>query len=442
MATDDSEEVCDVRFLGPTLVSAISSFALFLDANWDMNLYHIMFRMFLLLLMPWLTIFIAVHNMVTVMAMRQSLQRDLCDPHIVSIMTLCPLFIRAPMPLARDSLDFIADLDQVLKEEVETLHPLILQPSAAGCRLDDGGDVQVGSEEGEGEDGELIHVKVGLGEEPFDDDYDVMEIGARLLIRERVVCREFNERRALMEVRVAPSYGQASLLESKGTFQVVVAGVQACGYVAGVVQRLVRRAAVSPIEALTAFVSLLVIMQVPMQQMVCGDYRRPLMLSLDRSQFRAWLQVRSRRHQDSYPHRRWTVVGLALAVAVSVVVSVPAIYFGVHFLHTCKAPDKHWKMPHCFVLAFCFLGAGNLWLIRLAVTILRSDPTIRPCFSFLQRLRPPGSPFVSVMDLLYLSLFCFSFAFALWVTVSRWDKLFNRATMGKDWFAWIIPHVN
>ncbi|MCO5594649.1 hypothetical protein L7F22_048682 [Adiantum nelumboides] len=385
--------------------------------------------------------------MVTVMAMRQSLQRDLCDPRIVPIMTLCPLFIRAPMPFARDSLDFIADLDQVLKEEVEMLHPLILQPSAAGGRLDDGdnaGDVQVGSEEGEGEDGELIHVKVGLGEEPFGDDYDVMEIGARLLIRERVVCREFNERRALMEVGVAPSYGQAALLESKGTFQVVVAGVQACGYVAGVAQRLVRRAAVSPIEALTAFVSLLVIMQVPVQLMVCGDYRRPLMLSLDRSQFRAWLQVRSRRRQDSYPHRRWTVVGLALAVAVSVVVSVPAIYFGVHFLHTCKAPGKHWKMPHCSVSAFCFLGAGNLWLIRFAVTILRSDPTIRPCFSFLQRqLRPPGGRhFVSVMDLLYLCLFCFSPAFALWATVSRWDKLFNRATMGKDWFAWIIPHVN
>eukprot|EP00250_Pteridium_aquilinum_P020661 c24900_g1_i3 orf=110-433(+) len=99
------------RSLKQALISAVSTFALFVAANcWEMSflvgdpslvdlLPRILHAMFVFAL-PAFTLYLSMWNAAQVWAVKRSLQHKMSPQHVddgsIAILTLCPIFIRIP----------------------------------------------------------------------------------------------------------------------------------------------------------------------------------------------------------------------------------------------------------------------------------------------------------------------------------------------------------
>lgn len=412
--------VC-LRSLKDALISAASTFALFVAANWNMSflignpdvvglvwriLHHAMFA----LTMPLLALYLSAWNAFQVRAVKRSLsQRDLVDHDSLAILTLCPIYIKVPQ--AQDANNFWQShsFNETTCSELKKLRPANLVPAsqvqAAGAARD---------------------VAVDLQEYSPDFMYWQLPETTGFMISILRNTNRAQARVALLDSGLAPDYKELCFLRLRSHFQSVVTALQAGANMLNVLQRMLQHLAVSPLEAIMFYLSLLVTLQLLSELYACGNYQRPLLLHLTPEQLSRYRGAFPPTDESSSSTRSLP----AVAVLVILFFSIPAVYFVFHiYLHA--APLLSFLSAFLFFLAHFFLIVPAILVFVCILFHNHSDSVF--CYMDL------GSYHLPLAWVCSMLIYVCSIILGVLSTVKYWHVFQEPA---QNLFAWIFPHVS
>eukprot|EP00250_Pteridium_aquilinum_P020659 c24900_g1_i1 orf=110-1450(+) len=438
------------RSLKQALMSALSTFALFVAANcWEMSflvgdpklvdlLSRILHATFAFTV-PAITLYLSMWNAAQVWAVKRSLQRKMSPQHVgdgsnvkasqhplddgsVAILTLCPIFIRIPQrsppttnptpptqalestqtpPPTQPLEPTQAFLEDKTWDQIKELYPSRLAPRDVA----NDGDAMLDTR-AQGSNGYKF--------------YKVCDTTS-VLMRVLLDTKRVQARVALLASGLAPNYKELRFLRSRNSFQTVVTLIQASGNLVGLVQRMAQHVAISPLEAIIFYLSVLVALQLLIELYACGNYQRPLLLHLTLDQFDEFCEELNK---DKTTCSLWIY---PTAVLLFFIFSIPAIcYF--HYIHA--------SLLSSLAALFLFLSLLLLIVHGIIVYVSKFSSCNPPKFGRLVFMRTYKLPATLLCCML---MYMCSIILATLSTITHWHT-FQDPTHNS--FAWIFPHVS
>eukprot|EP00250_Pteridium_aquilinum_P020250 c24764_g1_i2 orf=297-1337(+) len=336
--------MADGRSLGMALMSAATTFAVFVASNWDpgyvtgwanvfLNIFgHIVFAFGA----PTAALMSSIENARRVRAMGKILektrsssdqQEDCPNRCSVSALTLCPIFLEIPDSSSTEDTQ-IEGFRSRSAEEVGRLRPLRLRTRDSPIEVITHGRDNHFNQAGSST--QFLYFKLGSEKTSFD---------RVLFTGKEEDNEEMRARCALLALGLAPEDEELGFLHSRSRFQSVASFCQASGYVVGVVERMCQNVGISPMEAIVCFLSLLVEVYG-----AGGHFQRPLLLRLTSDEF---ARLHNTLHPFPFPssslHLGDTIAKTEfhisnwqrlLYILISLIFLIPCMYYFAHYLHS------------------------------------------------------------------------------------------------------------